>query len=485
MDAHGRDRMSIDGIPCGNAIRVDVFEFVLDAVNRTLGLPPRRLGRPLLRPLRARGLDRSARAWTLHAVGHIGRRSIGQSAVAFISEGATPSALESSIAVAHEMTAAPPAIGASDPRSLRAWSATGLRAHPLGLTVREDLRVGRVFGPRATDAWRAVRKALPPLLVDGRDLTSIAVQAMEAFLPRSVSRLGADWMAIGQFLDACDAKEVVLASDQHRTGRLAAEYARQSGRRSTVLQHGLPQDRTGYLPLHADTFLAWSELASRWMQARGTASDRISVVGNPRLDRLVTGRARGAGSGGSASTANRGPARILLALSVAPVEVNARLVAMVVDASALIPDVLLDIKLHPGGSDWQFVRRTVRERGPVPGRVSILERESLYPLLERSDVVIVHRSSVAAEALAAHRPVIAVAADGTSVASVELPDLGLPEVDNSTHLAKLILELLNEEARSVFIARRYGAIVDAVGPIDGHNALRAAEAISAIASNVP
>lgn len=173
---------------------------------------------------------------------------------------------------------------------------------------------------------------------------------------------------------------------------------------------------------------------------------------------------------------------MLLALSIAPMTVNSRLVAITLDAVLSLPGTALIIKLHPGGSDWGFVRRQVREREGSAGRVTVLEREPLYPLLTWADVVVVHRTSVAADALAARRPVAAVAADGTSVASDELAFLSLPEVLDARELASLIVELSNRSRAAAFIAEREAAIVEAVGPVDGLAARRTADAILVIAS---
>ncbi len=481
LDAEGRDRLSFDGIPCGDAIRIDVFEFVLERVNAALGLPPRRLGRPLLRPLRARGLDREIRTWGLRAAS-MGRRQPHETQpVVFISEGATPSALESSMAVAAELTSTRAAIGASDPRTYRAWRRAGWDPSALVLGPRDDRSVTRHAAARSMEAWREARSHCPPLVIDGMDLTSAALEAMDSFVPRSVRRLAVDWTAIGRFLDASDADAVVLASDQHRTGRLAVEIARQEGRRSVVLQHGLPQNRTGYVPVHADFLMAWSEASASWFVAQGTPPERIQIVGNPRLDRLADVTSRSIDQVGTTAAVSGGGRRVLLALSVAPVAVNVRLVEIVLDAVQSIAGTTLIIKVHPGGSDWGFVRRLVGERVGVQGAVRIVEREDLYALIAWSNVVVVHRSSVAAEALAARRPVIAVTADGTSVASQDLPGLNLPEVGDAPGLAALIVDHARDVAGAAFIADRKAAISAAVGPLDGLAARRAADAIAGLA----
>lgn len=280
-DEHGHDRLSFDGIPCGDATRVDVFEFALEAVNRALGLPSRRLGRPAFRQLRARGLDREARAWGLR-MARLGQRLPGGPwAVAFVSEVATPSALGSSMAVARELTKARAVVGVSDPRGYRAWRRDGWHPFALVLDPTEDRRVANRAAAPSTEAWNEARRLCPPLIIGGRDLAPIALEVMDRFVPRSLARLSVDWRAIARYLDATDAPVVVLASDQHRTGRLAVEIARQEGRRSVVLQHGLPQARTGYLPVRADLVLAWSETAAAWFVERGTAPERVAIVGNP------------------------------------------------------------------------------------------------------------------------------------------------------------------------------------------------------------
>ena len=474
-DDRGRDRLSFDGIPCGDAIRVDVFEFVLEAVSAALGLPSRHLGRPAYRQLRAHGLDRDVRAWGLR-VAAAGRTSPrARRPVAIISEVTTPSALGSSMEVGRVLTDAKVAVAVSDPRGYGAWRRSGWVPFALMVNPMDDRQVVRGAAARAAEAWREAQRACPPLIIGERDLTSLALESMDRFLPRSLARLAVDWKAIARFLDAVDASVLVLASDQHRVGRLAVEIARQGGRRSIVLQHGLPQARTGYLPVHADDILVWSEAAASWFVDGGTPADRVTVVGNPRLDELARVlAASNEGLGGGPATRQ---SRVLLALSVAPTAVNSRLVDITLDAVRSLPGTALIIKLHPGGSDWSFVRRAV-QRGDGPAdSVTILERDPLYPLLAWSDVVLAHRSSVAVEALAARRPVIAIAADGSSVARIELSDLDLPETDNARELARLIVAYTGDAAAEEFMNERQAGIVRAVGPVDGLAARRAAAAI--------
>lgn len=201
-DESGRDRLSFDDIPCGDAIRVDVFEFGLEAANNALGLPSRRVGRPALRPLRARGLDREARAWGLRMVrlGH--HQSGGRLPVSFVSEVTTPSALGSSMAVARELSWEQAAIGVTDPRGYRAWHRDGWNPVPLVLGAWDDYRVAKRARVAATEAWNEARRRCPPLFIGGRDLAPIVLRTMDRFVPRSLARLAVDQTAITRYLDA-------------------------------------------------------------------------------------------------------------------------------------------------------------------------------------------------------------------------------------------------------------------------------------------
>jgi hypothetical protein len=221
-----------------------------------------------------------------------------------------------------------------------------------------------------------------------------------------------------------------------------------------------------------DRIALWSQASRRWFEERGTPSDRLAVLGNPRfddlitLDRGVTRRAVDQRLG----LPGEGP-RLLLALSGTLVQVNAQVVEWAVEALARMPDASLVVKLHPGLREWRFVDDIAgRNLGPAAHRVRVLHRDPLYPLLKWADVTFVHRSSVGLESLVAGTPVVAAGIEG-SITS-DLPALDIPQVSSGAALAQLIAELSGEEAGRRYFESRRAALEDAAGPLDGQTCER-------------
>ena len=476
-DADGVDRLSIDGIPCGSALHVEVAHVVGDAVSDHLGRSGGGVGRPGLRSLKRSGRDRAARAWMSRLLALGGRVSGSPSVdgVSIVSELATPSTFDGLAAVAMAMPT-PPAVAAADPRAIRRWRAAGIEPSPLVLGLMAERRTLRAAGRAATDRWEQVMRDPRPLVVDGVDLTAVALEAVRPLVRRSLPWLVVESAAIREHLEGARPHTVLLATDQHRIGRLTVHRARQLAIRSVVLQHGLPQSTLGYLPLAADRMAVWSEGSADWFAARGVGRQAMTVVGNPRLDWIATAtddRAAVSGSDG----ASRGP-RILLAMSVDPVESNRVVVDTTVDALRRLPAASLTIKLHPGGSDWTEALRSDTWDAAVRDRITVLDREPIEPLLADTDVVVAHRSTVVGEALAAGRPVVIVATDEPSIADAELSDLDLAVARDGEGLAVRIEQLSDGRAAAAYLAARRDGIVRHMGPIDGRSAARAAALVS-------
>ena len=130
------------------------------------------------------------------------------------------------------------------------------------------------------------------------------------------------------------------------------------------------------------------------------------------------------------------------------------------------------IKLHPGGGDWSRIEEIVNGLGDSKARVRVVDREPIDPLLWWADLVLVHRSSVAVEALAAGTPVVAADLDGRSIADLDLLGLALPRVADGAALATLARELLEPDRRADYFGRRRATLESVTGPVDGRSAER-------------
>jgi glycosyltransferase involved in cell wall biosynthesis len=473
----GEDLLSLDSLPIGWALHIEVADAVLAAIRPIIGQPARVVGRPVFQGLKRRGLDRAMRAWGLRAVAPMSflvrpRRSN----VAIISELSTPSTLDGLIDVANQISNRP-AIGVADPRALRRWRSAGHQVNPLLLSPTAEFRRLRSLRGSVQDLWHAASSQPPSLRIDGVDHAVAAIRAVRPVVRHSLPWVVIEAAAIRSFLEDSGPHTVFVATDQHRIGRLATHVATTLGIRSIVLQHGLPQATLGYLPLAADRLAAWSEASAEWFIDRGTSADRVSVVGNPRLDWLHTRDRLADRALVDQRLETVGDPRILLALSVSSVHSNRRLVETTLEALARLPSAALVIKLHPGGSDWREVLRQYAWNDEVRRRTKVIDRSPVEPLLGWADIVVVHRSTVAGEAMAAERPVIVVETGEPSIATAELATLGLTSVRDGTELSKEVTRLADPVTSQQYVASRRQALERVMGPLDGRSADRAARLI--------
>jgi hypothetical protein len=478
LDERGNDRLAFDGIEVGPAMLIEAFDSILDLTRRLGGesLPP---GRKLFRALKRSGIDRAARAWSLRMIakGHevvSGPAGERRCEVAFISELATPSTLEPSMLVAKALPAGSFVIATADPRSHLAWRRAGYAPRPLVLPLAEE-RAVLARARRATRAiWKAMVQDPPSPTFGGRDVTRDLLRALRPLVINSVPWLAVERRALQRVLESAAPQRVVVASDQHRIARLAATLRSGGTWRLVVLQHGLPQDSIGFVPVVADTVAAWSRSSVQWFVSRGTDPGRLVETGNPRLDHVVhLDRSRVRDEEASRLRLARRP-RLLLALSGLSAKTTAGTTRVAVEALKQLPEATLVIKLHPGGGDWRAIKSIIAEIADRDARVRVVDREPLDPLLAWADLVLVHRSSVAAEALAAGTPVAVADIDGDSIADLELAELDLPRVSSGSDLAEAATRLGEEAERLAYLSERRARLEDIVGPLDGHAAERIA-----------
>lgn len=483
LDANGDDRLAIDGLAAAAALRVEAFNLLLPVALDALGIASDfGTGGPI-GALKRRGIDRGVRAVALRLGG---RRSLGgarraggpgkpdQRRIAFVSELATPSTLEPMLAVAAALDAPTWQVVTADPRTDRRWRRSGARPIAMLLPWSEERSVLGRASREAAERWVAIRADPPRFELDGRDLTEPALDALESLVRRSLPWLAVEALALERRLEAIRPSWVVVASDQHRIGRLAVGLAARLGARSLVLQHGLPQYRMGYLPVVADRVATWSETADDWFVDHGTARERLVRLGNPRLDGLVATDRAASAAATSAALGLPGRPRILLALSPNDGDRNRALLELAIGAVAVAPGASLVVKLHPADGRWGPIEAQVRDAGATRARIRIQRREALYPLLGWADLTLLHRSSVAIESLVAGTPV-AVGAVGAASLADALPDeLRLPEVRDAPELGRLAAELGDAAARARFVEERRAAVVRTSGPLDGRSAERIA-----------
>ena len=300
-------------------------------------------------------------------------------------------------------------------------------AIPLLLELREQRRV---LGPArhvASGPLGGCRiRASADRMVGERDLTDVALAAARPIVQRSGPRLAIEASSIVNALDAAAPRTVVLASDQHRVGRLVCHVARVAGIRSVVLQHGLPHSTLVYVPVVADHVLAWSDHAVEWFAAHGAPREKVSVSGNSRLDAPLGGDRVVKYRTGTGTEPRDGTPRFLAAFEPGAARGEFRRPGDGTGGlSTASPKATAVVKLHPGGSDWGPLRDRLRAADVPTERVRVAEREDIFSLIDWADVVLVDRSTVVVEALACGRPVVVVSAgDDGRLGDFESPGVG-------------------------------------------------------------
>jgi hypothetical protein len=461
LDGGGHDRLTIGGLSGGWASQIEVYQALRELAYKTVyGTSPDR-DTSFLSDLKRRGWDRMIRWLGLRFVSASAPQSGRPAPVAIISEIPTPSMLDPLVAVLIELgTAAVPI--AADPRAVAVLRRARI-GRPLGawMDSRSLFRALRK-GAREFDArWNEIERDPPEMHLGGRDLAAEAIPILRKLLRRRTAWLPAEAAAIEACLRAVQPHSIVLASDQHRLGRVAVQVARTLGIKTIVVQHGLPQDRIGYVPVVADQVACWSAHSRDWFVRHGTDRGRLVITGSPILE------------GPLQSTNPTTVPSILCLLSPASSSLNERLTHMTLDAARQLKWPVT-VKLHPGFRAWGAVRDVISDnRGTV--RVRVMHREPLMPLIDEAAVVVLHRSTTALQALARRKPVVVVSDPAAgSFAEVDAPMLELPTVRTSGELVEALADLASLHAVDEYFRLRARWLEYVLGPTDGLSATRIA-----------
>lgn len=470
LDASGRDRFQIGGVSAGWATHVDAYYVLLrHAATHWLRNREETASGPLAL-LKTTGLDRQVRAVAMRWLAPPPRSATffsGEPAV--IVEIPTPSMLEPAVRTLSALGNRA-SVAASDPRAIRRLRP---QCSPVGLylTRHRSKALVRAAAGQAHAAHASFRRDPPSITFQGRDVTAEVLGALDGLITRSMPWVAPEREAVADLLAAASPSSIAVASDQHRIGRIVAALARERGIPVIVLQHGLPQMPVGLLPVVADTVATWSIASNEWFSDHGTSRNRLRITGNPRLDQLLhfdRGQAR---SSVEARVGVGGRERLLLALSPTSVGVNRAVAHISIRLVEDRPSSSLIIKLHPGQGNWTWVKGLVK-RSPARGRIRIVRSVPLYALLGWATLVLLHRSTVAVEALAAGTPVAVVdVPSATSGADLELRGLDLPRFQSveSGH------DWLESEADpAAYFRARKSAIERLAGPVDGRSSARVA-----------
>jgi hypothetical protein len=467
----------VGGVEIGWPLQVDAFEAFLRIAIRVGDITADHQGFSMTRTAKQRGLDRALRAHAMRLMGRAMPPRRRPGGTLFVSELPTPSMLEPSVRVAQAMPPDRTAVAAADPRVLRHWRGRGFVASPLLLPWRQERRLLARTRRTAGATFSAFLARHPTFDFNGIDVTEPAIRALRPLILNSAPWLAVELQALRRIVAACQPGTIVVATDQHRIGRLTVLAARGSGATVAVLQHGLPQTPIGFLPLVADEICVWSDGVRDWFTARGVDEAKVRVLGNPRLDDLVgldRERSREQIDAERRITAAR---RLLVVLSPLGIDANLAVLEVAIDACRLDPGLTCIVKLHPGAGDAGPMLRRISGAG-LGARMVVGRRESLVPLLLWADVTFLFRSTVALESLAAGTPVVVADYGPPSIADDELVDLRLPRARSGEELAGHVGGLTDASTRAAFFGERREAMGRMTGPVDGGAAHRIAASLA-------
>ena len=465
--------LTVNGVPIGWPLQIEAFNAFIRVAQKAGRAESGRASPSLLVTAKRWGIDRAARANAMRALRLLstGPHRV-ESRLLFVSEIPTPSMVEPSILVANAIPRHESAVAVADPRALWRWRRAGYRPVPLLLPWREERSMIKVGRAEARMEWNRFIGSQPHYALGGVDLTSEVLAALKPLVMRSAPWLAVELEALRRTMERVHPLSVAVASDQHRIGRLVVEASRGMCR-AAVLQHGLPQTAIAFLPVVADAVCVWSEGIRDWFTRHDTPPERISVLGNPRLDELARIDRSHARMSVEETTGVNGALRLLVPLSPSDAATNVAVLDVVIAAMRRSNRIGTIVKLHPGQGENEAVRKRIAAAG-LGVRIKVLRHESLIPLLLWADAVYLHRSTVAVEALAAGTPVVAATTGRPSIADDELRLLRIPSAGDADALVAAVEEIGSETGREIYLRAREKDISRMTGPIGGGAAERTA-----------
>jgi hypothetical protein len=360
------------------------------------------------------------------------------------------------------------------------WQRAGIHPDRLLLPLWEERRLIRRARAEARSVWHDVLAHQPRFVFADTDVTDAALAALGRIVRNSAPWLAAEGLALSRAIERWGPKHLVLATDQHRIGRLAVNAALGTGIGTVVLQHGLPQTPIGYLPLVADTIHVWSPGIREWFVNHGADPDRIVTSGNPRMDELAAmdqSVARREIDMNFPPSSPEPVVRLLVPLSPMGTDADLAVVRTTIDAMRSEPRLRCVIKLHPGSGGTEPITSALAAATDLGSRMIQMRSTPLPALLLWADVTFLFRSTVGLESMAAGVPVVVADTGRPSMADDELRALDLPRAVDGESLMARLRSLATPAGRAAFVGDREVAIERLVGPRDGRCALRIAESL--------
>lgn len=199
-----------------------------------------------------------------------------------------------------------------------------------------------------------------------------------------------------------------------------------------TLTHGVIFEY-GFTPVLADRIFCWGKLQKKQLMSMGLPSNRISITGNPML------KAINHNPNEVYKTSN--DFTICLAISPEADNINKSLIEPFVHAVEKLQHVKGIIKLHPSLSKGSY-----KWINSISSKVVIVESSEISnnKLFDIIDLLIVHFSGIANEALAVGIPVIVMQVSGTSILNLLQRELNQTAGCKIARNEKELIEILEE-----------------------------------------
>ncbi len=225
-------------------------------------------------------------------------------------------------------------------------------------------------------------------------------------------------------LDHLRPRVILTEFDRNRSSSCLILAAAQRGIPTATLVHGTINPPYGYTPVLADRIFVWGEIQRRQLLDLEVDSDKIRLVGFPRV-RPPEPRDAAA----IKKSVGLPPDKPLVMLATNPIEAKARdlMITTYCDALAGRDDLSVIVRTHPseGENAWD---KKYRERYPAIRALGRGE-QSVEDALAMTDVFVCNNTGMSMDALLHGTPVVLLDVPGSSLlGNQELADEGVAEV---------------------------------------------------------
>ena len=198
---------------------------------------------------------------------------------------------------------------------------------------------------------------------------------------------------------------LILWEDVVAFERICSVLAKRTGTKSLVVQHGIFKSVVegdwvnGFAPVVSDKIAVWGEMFKDSLINHKVPKTKIVVTGSPRFDTLFLNKFDKASYKKEIGVEPDEKIFVLITSFAFNQEELKTVLEKSIEALEKIPKSRLIIKIHP-------METIAKYHEYVKGKVMVLQYTNLHELLNASEAVIIHSSTVGLEAMILGKPVI-------------------------------------------------------------------------------